>query len=121
MKYMLLIYSNAESWAGLSTAQRIELGRGHAELNKSLIAAGKHVASAGLSDEINTKTVRVRDGLVSTTDGPFSESKEHLAGFYVVDCADIDEAIEICARIPDAAVNFCEVRPIGDEPQLPPE
>ena len=118
MKYMLLIYSNPESWAGLSHDQRMGLGRGHGALNDSLIASGHHVASAGLADPINTKTVRIRDGVVATTDGPYIESKEHLAGFYVVECANMDEAVAICAQIPDAAHNFCEVRPLGEIPAL---
>ncbi|WP_233533052.1 YciI family protein [Antrihabitans sp. YC2-6] len=115
---MLLIYSNSESWNSLTHDERIALGGSHADLNKRLQASGKHVVSAGLSDKVNTKTVRVRDGVVQTTDGPYVESKEHLAGFYVVDCADMDEAVAICAQIPDASYNFCEVRPVEDPPVL---
>lgn len=117
MKYMLLIYSNPDSWAALSLEQRIAVGRGHAALHQSLVDSGHHVVSEGLSDEINTKTVRVREDRVLTTDGPFLEAKEHLAGFYVVECTDIEEATTIAARIPDAAIDFVEVRPVSDGPQ----
>ncbi len=117
MKYMLLIYSNPVSWAALSQEQRIALGQGHAALHQSLVDSGHHIVSEGLSDEINTKTVRVRDDKVLTTDGPFLEAKEHLAGFLVVECADIEEATTIAARIPDAAINFVEVRPVFDGPE----
>ena len=59
-------------------------------------------------------TVRVRDGEVLTTDGPFAETKEQLGGYYVVDCKDLDEAIEVAARIPGARVGSIEVRPIWE-------
>lgn len=118
MKYMMLIYSNAESWASLSHEERIALGRGHAELNKSLRADGRYVGGHGLDGPESTTTVRVRGGALVTTDGPYVESKEHLAGYYVVECADIDEATAIAARIPDSAINFVEVRPILDLPDL---
>ncbi|WP_214633092.1 YciI family protein [Antrihabitans cavernicola] len=116
---MMLIYSNAESWAALSHDERIALGRGHAALKKELEDAGKYAGGHGLSDPRETTTVRVRAGAIATTDGPYIESKEHLAGFYVVECADVDEATAIAARIPDAAVNFVEVRPVLDPPEIP--
>ena len=112
VKYLLLIYSNAESWDAMSTAQRRRLGKGHADLRKELTAAGTQIGGEGLSDEVNSKTVRVRDSKVVVTDGPYIESKEHLAGYYLVECADIDEASAIAARIPDAAITFVEVRPV---------
>lgn len=118
MKYMLLIYSNPDSWAELSHEQRVAVGRGHADLHQSLIDSARHVVSEGLSDEINTKTVRVRNAVVSATDGPYVEAKEHLAGFYVVECADIEEASTIATLIPDAAIDFVEVRPVLDPPML---
>lgn len=111
---MMLIYSNAESWAALSDQQRRELGRGHAALTQELREAGKFVSGHGLAGPEQTTTVRVRGGSLSTTDGPYVESKEHLAGYYVVECVDLDEATTIAARIPDAAVNFVEVRPAFD-------
>lgn len=112
MKYLILIYSNPDSWNGLTDQQRRELGEGHAELTDSLIASGRFVSGAGLDDVALSTTVRVRDGKVSTTDGPFAEAKEHLAGFYLVECADRDEAVAIAARMPDAAINFVVVRPV---------
>lgn len=114
MRYVLLIYSNDESWAALSEEDRRELGRGHATLRNELIASGQMAGGQGLSDEALSKTVRVRKSVVSATDGPYVESKEHLAGFYIVDCLDIDQAVAIAARIPDAQVNAVEVRPVVD-------
>jgi hypothetical protein len=114
VKYMLLIYSNPESWAGLSAEQREGLGRAHFELNRELTEKGLLVSGAGLADPITTRTVSVRDEELTTTDGPYAEAKEHLAGFYLVECDTIDEAIGYAARMPDAQYVAVEVRPVMD-------
>jgi hypothetical protein len=72
------------------------------------------VTSEGLAPVETAKQVTLRDGVITATDGPFAEVKEHLAGFYLVECADIDEAIGIAARVPDAQFNHVEVRPVFD-------
>jgi hypothetical protein len=112
VKYMLLIYSNAESWAGLSAEQREGLGRSHQELTRELTEHGLLVSAAGLADPITTRTVSAGDGGLTTTDGPYAEAKEHLAGFYLVECETIDEAIGYAARMPDAQYLAVEVRPV---------
>jgi hypothetical protein len=71
-----------------------------------------HLASERLRPVSSATTVRVRDGKPSTTDGPFAETKEQLAGFYMLDCKDLDEAIDYAAKIPGAALGSVEVRPI---------
>jgi len=114
VKYMLLIYSNPESWAGLSAAQREALGRDHAALTEELADQGLLVSSAGLADPITSRTVTVRDGSRTTTDGPYAETKEHLAGFYLVECDTVDQAIDYAARMPDAKYVAVEVRPVMD-------
>lgn len=114
MKYMLLIYSNPESWAGLSAEQREGLARAHQELTQELTEQGLLVSSAGLADPITTRTVLVRDDTQTTTDGPYAEAKEHLAGFYLVECETIDQAIDYAARMPDAKYVAVEVRPVMD-------
>jgi hypothetical protein len=118
VKYMLLIYSNPESWAGLSAEQREALGRDHAALTEELAEQGLLVSSAGLADPITSRTVIVRDNTQTTTDGPYAEAKEHLAGFYLVECDDVDQAIEYAARMPDAKYVAVEVRPVMDESGL---
>lgn len=118
MKYMLLIYSDAESWAGLSAEQREGLARSHDELMHELTEQGMLVSSAGLADPITTRTVSVRDNTRMTTDGPYAEAKEHLAGFYLVECDNIDEAIDYAARMPDAQYLAVEVRPVMDSSGL---
>ncbi|MFC0629420.1 YciI family protein [Kribbella deserti] len=109
---MLLIYSNAESWDSLSAEQRDEFARSHAELSAELAESGQLVSSAGLADPITTTTVQVRNGARTTTDGPYAEAKEHLAGFYLIECDDLDQAIAYAARLPDAEYVAVEVRPV---------
>jgi hypothetical protein len=114
VKYMLLIYSNPESWASLSAEQREALGRDHAALTEELAEQGLLVSSAGLADPITSRTVMVRNNTQTTTDGPYAEAKEHLAGFYLVECDNVDQAIGYAARMPDAKYVAVEVRPVMD-------
>ena len=114
VKYMLLIYSNPESWASLSAEQREGLSRAHNDLTRELSEQGLLVSAAGLADPITSRTVSVRDETTTTTDGPYAEAKEHLAGFYLVECDDIDQAIDYAARMPDAQYVAVEVRPVMD-------
>jgi len=118
VKYMLLIYSNAESWAALSAEQREDLRRSHSELARELTERGLLVSAAGLADPITTRTVVVRDDALTTTDGPYAEAKEHLAGFYLVECDTVDEAIGYAARMPDAKYLAVEVRPVMERSGL---
>jgi hypothetical protein len=111
VKYMLLIYSNPETWARMSR-EMDRVWAEHYALTDEIAASGEAVGGQALSDPSHTRTVRLRDGAASVTDGPFAETKEHLAGFYVVDCDSAERAIEIAARIPDARYNAVEVRPI---------
>jgi hypothetical protein len=114
VKYVLLIYSNPESWASLSAEQRDGLSRAHEDLTRELVEQGLLVSAAGLADPITSRTVLVRDDTTTTTDGPYAEAKEHLAGFYLVECDDIDQAIGYAARMPDAKYVAVEVRPVMD-------
>jgi hypothetical protein len=117
VKYLILIHSNArflERWAGLTNAQREEFGRGHLALTDELAASGELVVSEGLADPALAKRVTVRDGQILTTDGPFAEVKEHLAGFYLVDCETEVRAVHVASRVPDAVWGLVEVRPVLD-------
>jgi hypothetical protein len=117
VKYVILIYHNPVSrgiWEGLSADQRAEGWAAYADLNRDLTASGELVVSQALADSSEAKRVTVREGRPIASDGPFAEAKEHLAGFYLVDCASIERAIEIAARIPEAAHIEVEVRPILD-------
>jgi hypothetical protein len=115
MKYLLLIYHNPgtrQIWEGLSEAQQAEGLGAYAALNDELAASGELIVAEALAEPPLAKRVSVRDGQTMTSDGPFAEVKEHLAGIYLVDCESIERAIEIAARIPEAEVAQIEVRPV---------
>ncbi|GAA3344162.1 YciI family protein [Amorphoplanes nipponensis] len=117
MKYVILIQSNERSlavWETLSDEQRTEFGRGHLQLTEEMAKAGVLVVSEGLGDPSLARRVSVRDGRTVTSDGPFAEAKEHLAGFYLIDCEDLDEATGWAAKVPDAAYTQVELRPVLD-------
>jgi hypothetical protein len=117
MKYMILIHSNEHSldlWAKMSDEERENFGRGHLRLTEEIAAAGELVVSEGLADPELAKWVSVRDGETFASDGPFAEVKEHLAGFYLLDCDSMERAIEWAAKVPDALMREVEVRPILD-------
>jgi hypothetical protein len=117
VKYMILILSNPhfmERWQGLTDAQREAFGRDHLALTEELSASGELIVSEGLADPSLAKRVTARDGQTLTSDGPFAEVKEHLAGFYLVECESMDRAVQIAARVPDAVWGLVEVRPVLD-------
>jgi hypothetical protein len=117
MKYLILIQSNERSlavWETLTDQQRTDFGVGHLKLTEEMGEAGVLVASEGLADPSLARWVSVRDGRTVASDGPFAEVKEHLAGFYLIDCADLDEAVAWAAKVPDAAYTQVEVRPVLD-------
>ena len=117
MKYMILIHSNPQSlalWETLSDEQQMELGRGHMKLSEELAESGELIVSEGLADPENARWVSVRDGETVVSDGPFAEVKEHLAGFYLLECESLERAIEWAAKVPDAHLREVEVRPILD-------
>jgi hypothetical protein len=121
LKYLILIYSNAKSravWEAMTEAQRMDFGRSHYALSDDLAASGELVVSEGLADPSLAKRVMVRDGQTMTSDGPFAEAKEYLAGFYLVESDSIERVIEHAARLPDAAINEVEVRPVFDHSVL---
>lgn len=115
MKYLILIYGNPESrkiWEGLSAAQRAEGLDVYRALNEDLAASGEMIVSEALADPSLTKRVWVQEGRTMTSDGPFAEAKELLAGFYLVECESVERAVELGARIPEAAFGLVEVRPV---------
>ena len=118
MKFMLLIWSNPANWDAHTPAEQEALERDasaeHAALDAALIGSGELVVSAALADPVTARTVRVRDGVLAATDGPYAEAKEHLVGYYLVDCESLDRATAIAAQIPDARWERVEIRPAMD-------
>ena len=115
MKYVILVYGNPESreaWAGFSEEERAQGWQAYAVLNEELAASGELVVAEALADSALARRVTVRDGRPLTSDGPFAEVKEHLAGFLLVECDGPDRAVEIAARVPEATLGLVEVRPV---------
>jgi hypothetical protein len=115
MKYVALIYSNPGAFDALSEEERERFGAEADAYIKELEGTGELVGGAALADIEQTKVVRVRDGVAATTDGPFAEAKEQLAGYYVLDVESIDRAAELVAKDPAARVWAIELRPVMDE------
>ena len=110
MRYLALIYGNEAAAATMSKAeQEAEMVAYNAF---SQTEAEYRLAGEALHPTSAATTVRVREGKTLTTDGPFAETKEQLGGFYVLQCKDLDEAIEVAAKIPGAKVGSIEIRPI---------
>jgi hypothetical protein len=105
MKFLCLVYGDEKAMMEMPIEECVEC-------DSSLRASGQCVASEALQPVRTAATVRVRGGKVQVTDGPFMETKEMLAGFYLVEAADLAEATRIAARIPPARVGSIEVRPI---------
>lgn len=116
MKYLCLICADAwmETFTPEEAARQFEEYR---ELTESLRASGHLVAANRLQPPETAVTVRVRQGRVATTDGPYAEVKEQLGGYYIVEARDLNEAIRIAARIPGARYGCVEVRPIAEDAQ----
>ncbi|WP_024875310.1 YciI family protein [Saccharomonospora piscinae] len=114
MKYLLSIYSNREVWDSLPEQVRTEIQQGHGEFIAAISQTGEFVSTDALDAPSSSAVVAVRDGVTTVTDGPFAESKEFLAGFYVVECESAERARAVAAMIPDAGVEglAIEVRPI---------
>jgi hypothetical protein len=111
MKYLCLIYLDEQQMDAMPAHDMSALNARHLELNDGLRASGHFIEAEALQPVGTTKSVRVRKGKLSVTDGPFIEAKELVAGFYLLEARDIDEAIEIASRFPSASLGTVEVRP----------
>ncbi|MDB6141402.1 MAG: hypothetical protein JWP80_446 [Pseudomonas sp.] len=109
MKYLCLIYSNEQTFHSHPDSPRDDECFAYFQ---SVQASGHMLAAEPLESVQTATTVRVRNGKVSITDGPFAETKEQLAGFYLIDAKDLNDALQIAAKIPAARVGSVEVRPV---------
>jgi hypothetical protein len=112
MKYLLLIYSSPANWAVLPRTELDGLLGEYAAFNKEVTESGEHLDGARLADVSTARTVQVRGGRADVTDGPYIEYKEHLAGYYIVECESAERAQELAAKIPNARYNAVEVWPL---------
>ena len=119
MKYLLLVHHDEEAFGKRSEAERQHLIQESVQLANHLHASGKYFGAAPLHATSETSCVRVRDGKRLVTDGPFAETREQIGGYFLVEVRDVNEAIDIAARIPGARIGTVEVRPVTEVKGLP--
>jgi hypothetical protein len=112
MKYMMLIYGDEAASMNMTDAERGQEMQDYNAFTAYASGRAKIESSEALYPTSAATTIRVRDGKTLTTDGPFAETREALGGYYLIDCKDLDEAIEIAARIPGALNGSVEIRPV---------
>ena len=114
MKYLCLIYDDEKKIADMPKAEGDAFMGEYFGFTNDIKQSGHYVAGEALHPVSTATTVRIRNGKVSTTDGPFAETKEQLGGFYLVDAKDLNEALQVAQRIPSARIGSIEVRPVVD-------
>jgi hypothetical protein len=119
MKYMLLCYDDVAAWEKAGQAALQDAMAEAVELCHEINAKGQYLDAAPLQPVSTATSVRVRNGKRLVTDGPFAETREILGGYYLIDVADLNEAIEIAARHSGARVGTVEIRPVMELPGLP--
>ena len=112
MRYLCLIYDDEKNANGRSKAERDAFTGEYYAFTESIRKSGHYVAGEALQPVHSATTVRVRGGKLSTTDGPFAETKEQLGGFYMIEARDLNDAIQVASRIPSARQGSVEVRPV---------
>jgi len=114
MKYLCLIYLDPQQLTAMPEAQVSALNARHLEFNDGLLTSGQFIEAEALEPTGTTTCVQVRQGKTTVIDGPYVETKEQVAGFYLIEARDLNEAIQIAARIPSAPLSTIEVRPCRD-------
>jgi hypothetical protein len=114
MKYLCLIYQDESVPQQLPKAEAEKIHGEYLAFTDEIKKSGRLLGNNGLQHTNTATTVRVRNGKVTTTDGPFAETKAQLAGYYLIEARDINEAIQIAAKIPSARFGSIEVRPVWE-------
>ena len=115
MKYMLLIYGNEEIWNSVPREEWPAVVAAQDAYNQKYFDSGEMLGAYGVADQVKAKTVRVVDGAPAVTDGPYLEAKEYIGSFSIIECADLERALEIAADMPWARIGPVEVRPLEHE------
>jgi hypothetical protein len=121
MKYMLLVHHDEEAFDKFSETKRQQMLEESVQLTHQLHADGQYLSASPLHPASTAAIVRVREGKQFVTDGPFVETREQLAGYFLINAKDLDEAIRIAARVPGARIGTVEVRPVKEVRRLPTE
>jgi hypothetical protein len=114
-KYAALLYRDEAITPAQNTPEMHQLYQAWGTFREEVGKAGVMKSSQGLQPTAAATTVRVREGKTLTTDGPFAETKEQLGGVFILDCADLDEAIHWASKIPDALSGSVELRPVWEQ------
>jgi hypothetical protein len=112
MRYMLLIVGDESKYADMSEEDARSQMQLWSDYSEALVKAGAFVSGEGLQTTTTATTLRVEDGERVLTDGPFAETKEQIGGFYVIECRDLDEAIDWASKLPSAEGGATEIRPV---------
>jgi hypothetical protein len=112
MKYVFLAYGNEQQWDAMSASERETLGNACLANDEALRTSGRLLAMVGLQSSRTATTVRVQNGKVSVSDGPYTETKEQLTGIFTINARDLNEAIQVAAKMPQARGGPIEVWPI---------
>ena len=114
MRYLCLIYLDEKQLAAMPAAEMDKLNARHLELNEELLRSRHFIEAEALTPAASATCIRVRDGRPSLSDGPYMETKEMVAGFYLIEARDLNEAIQVASRLPSAPLGTVEVRPCRD-------
>lgn len=112
MKYLCLIYEDQTQWERMPEAEAGQIFGEYHAFTEDIRQSGKLLGGEALQPTNTATTVRVRNGKVTTTDGPFAETKEQLGGYYLIEASDLNDAIQVASRIPGARMGAVEVRPV---------
>ena len=111
-KYLCLMYDDESKWGTMPQAEAEAMMGEYFAFTEGIKKSGHYLGGEALKPTQTASTVRVRSGKISTTDGPFAETKEQLGGYYLIDAKDLNDAIQVAAKIPSARIGSVEVRPI---------
>jgi hypothetical protein len=112
MKYLCLIYDNEKNMSAMSPSDSEAFMGEYFVFTDGIRKSGHYIAGEALQPVQTATTVRIRNGKVSTTDGPFAETKEQLGGFYLIEARDLNDALQVASKIPSARLGSIEVRPV---------
>jgi hypothetical protein len=114
MKYLCLIYDDEKKWETMSKAEADAYMGEYVQFTDSIKASGHYLGGEALQPVQTATTIRSRNGKLSTTDGPFAETKEQLGGYYLIEARDLNDAMQVAQRIPSVRTGSIEVRPIQE-------
>jgi hypothetical protein len=114
MRYLCLIYDEEKKWAAMSKGETDAIMGEYFAFTEDVKKSGQYIGGEALQPVSTATSVRVRGGKMSTTDGPFAETKEQLGGYYLINAKDLNDALQVASKIPGAKTGTVEVRPIQE-------